>query len=225
MTARPDSVPKSMPIATVIGCGLLRRRGRRCRRCRGRRPASPRPAARSTRPARACGRSAGPAARGRARRSVASMSSVRVAIAATASRAIAVSTAPAGESPQQNGPCAVDQDRRRIHGRPPRARQRLDDDPSRLRLVLAGRSRRSGAAGSPAPTPGSGPRGWCRGTGSARPACAHAVASRECVWTTPPMPGSSRYRSRCVGRVGGWAEVALDHRPVVERHDHHVVRP
>ena len=32
-------------------------------------------------------------------------SSVRKAIAAMASRAIAVSTAAAGESPQQNGPC------------------------------------------------------------------------------------------------------------------------
>jgi hypothetical protein len=60
---------------------------------------------------------------------VASMSSVRVAKAATASRAIAVSTAPAGESPQQNGLRPLT--RTAADPRPSALRsQCLDDDPS-----------------------------------------------------------------------------------------------
>ena len=150
------------------------------------------------------------------------MSSVRVAIAATASRAIAVSTASAGESPQQNGPCPLTS----TAGESTAVRPAVASASTMTRPVSASYSPVISAERSGRLT-GTDPRKWSAWVvprhGIGRPAWAHAVASRECVWTTPPIPGSSRYRSRWVGVSVDGRSDALDHRPVVEAHDHHVV--
>ncbi len=39
----------------------------------------------------------------------------------------------------------------------------------------------------------------CHALGTGLPACAHAVANRLCVCTTPPIPANARYNTKCVG--------------------------
>ena len=76
---------------------------------------------------------------------------------------------------------------------------------------------------------GTEPRKWSAWVvprhGIGRPAWAHAVASRRVRVDDPADVRQLAIQEPVGRRVGGRAEVALDHRPVVEADDHHVVRP
>ena len=151
-TARPDSVPKSIPIAYFMTRGAV-------------------PAGRSTPPSHACGRSGGPGAPRRSRVTFASIARVSDGHRRDRLEGDRGLDGRRRCGPQANGPWERDEDRGRVRRAPTRRRQGLDDDPARLPFVVAGDLVGAGAPGSPAPSRGSSRRGSCRGRGSGdRPA-------------------------------------------------------
>ena len=208
--AKPTAVTRTRDSPARVGNGLLVSESR----ARGvarpapvgprapvrRPPASPAAPARSTRRARACDRNGGRAARARSPPRRPRSESVRRAIAATTSRARAVSTAAAGDGPRRTGRGTRPGPPANSSAVRPRRPKRLDDDAARLPLVLARRSP-AGVSGRVTGTgPGSGRHGSCPRHGIARPACAHAVAYGRVG--VDDAADARRARGRA---AGGWA--------------------
>ena len=188
--AKPDRVHPQQHLARIrIGLGLVVET-----KVAGRvQPQRLHRSGRSTRRGRACAGNGGASRSSADRPATAGSSSVvRRAIAATASSAIAFSTAFAASEPHANGPCDATSTAGISSGSSPSALERLDDHVARPLPRTRPRSRRRVSAR----VTGTGPWKWSACVvprqRDHRRACAHAVADGECVWTMPPTRSNAR---------------------------------